>query len=182
MLRKVLTCIYFLLNREKTFTNFRKDSPSPKKKVRVTFERHSPDSNDDIDEFSEADDALGGEGAEASSADVLQALLSPSNSPAVAANGDPPDPEVLIQALQDLENAASSDAEVRDKISKFPTEVSDVSHLERIKSPDECRALMQKVCEHHIECFLITELNSFFTRWKRHQRYSTNTMTNSNKN
>ena len=37
-----------------------------------------------------------------------------------AGSGDPPEPEELITALQDLENAASSDAEVRYNISGMP--------------------------------------------------------------
>ena len=38
-------------------------------------------------------------------------------------SGDPPEPEELIAALQDLENSASSDAVVREKIAKLPPEV-----------------------------------------------------------
>ena len=45
-------------------------------------------------------------------------------------SGDPPEPEELIQALQDLENSASSDAVVREKIAKLPPEVSEVTKLE----------------------------------------------------
>ena len=39
---------------------------------------------------------------------------------AFAGSGDPPEPEELITALQDLENAASSDAEVRYIFSVMP--------------------------------------------------------------
>ena len=51
-------------------------------------------------------------------------------------SGDPPEPEELIQALQDLENSASSDAVVREKIAKLPPEVSEVTKLEGIKSAE----------------------------------------------
>jgi hypothetical protein len=52
------------------------------------------------------------------SVDLLQALLSPdaaetSSSPSAA---NPPDPEELVKALQDLEHAASADADVREKV------------------------------------------------------------------
>lgn len=40
--------------------------------------------------------------------------------------------EELVKALQDLENAASGDATVRQKIASLPQEVQDVSLLEKI--------------------------------------------------
>lgn len=40
--------------------------------------------------------------------------------------------EDLVKALQDLENAASGDAAVRQKIASLPQEVQDVSLLEKI--------------------------------------------------
>lgn len=40
--------------------------------------------------------------------------------------------EDLVKALQDLENAASGDATVRQKIASLPQEVQDVSLLEKI--------------------------------------------------
>ena len=40
--------------------------------------------------------------------------------------------EELVKALQDLENAASGDAAVRQKIASLPQEVQDVSLLEKI--------------------------------------------------
>ena len=45
---------------------------------------------------------------------------------------DPPEPEELIKALQELENAASGDGIVREKISQLSPEVSDVSLLVKI--------------------------------------------------
>ena len=41
--------------------------------------------------------------------------------------------EDLVKALQDLDNSASCDAAVRERIAAFPPEVSDVSLLEKIK-------------------------------------------------
>ena len=42
-------------------------------------------------------------------------------------------PEVLVKCLQELENAASSDAVVREKIASLPAEVSDVAKLENLR-------------------------------------------------
>jgi regulator of Ty1 transposition protein 103 len=47
--------------------------------------------------------------------------------------------------LQDLENSASSDAVVREKIARLPPEVSETSHLEKINSTDEGLELMAQV-------------------------------------
>ncbi|XP_015603025.1 regulation of nuclear pre-mRNA domain-containing protein 1B [Cephus cinctus] len=43
--------------------------------------------------------------------------------------GDPPETEELVKALMDLENTASSDAGVRERIASLPPEVSEVSLL-----------------------------------------------------
>ncbi|PIK47740.1 putative regulation of nuclear pre-mRNA domain-containing protein 1B [Apostichopus japonicus] len=50
---------------------------------------------------------------------------------------DIPEPEDVSQALRDLENSASSDATVREKIARLPPEVQDVSLLEKIKELDD---------------------------------------------
>ena len=42
-------------------------------------------------------------------------------------------PEDLIKALVELENSASQDAAVREKIANLPAEVQDVSLLEKIE-------------------------------------------------
>lgn len=42
-------------------------------------------------------------------------------------------PEDLIKALMELENSASQDAAVREKIANLPAEVQDVSLLEKIE-------------------------------------------------
>ena len=43
-----------------------------------------------------------------------------------------------MKALQDLDNSASCDAAVRERIAAFPPEVSDVSLLEKIKGTLLC--------------------------------------------
>lgn len=62
-----------------------------------------------------------------------------------APSGEPPEPEELIKAIQDLENSASSDAIVREKIASLPPEVCDVGHLEKLQSAREGQQLMEKV-------------------------------------
>ena len=47
--------------------------------------------------------------------------------------------------FQDLENSASSDAIVREKIARLPPDVSEVVHLEKLKSAKEGAELMEKV-------------------------------------
>ena len=57
----------------------------------------------------------------------IHTTLSPKAPPS-----DPPEPEELIKALQDLENAASSDGTVREKIAQLPADVSDVALISNI--------------------------------------------------
>lgn len=48
--------------------------------------------------------------------------------------GDPPEPDELIKAIQDLElNIASSDENVRERIAQLPKEVSEVSLISKIE-------------------------------------------------
>lgn len=67
--------------------------------------------------------------------------LSPSNQP----QGDPPEPEELIKMLESLENAASSDAATREKITKLPPEVSNISELSKIEDKEAAIKLSKKV-------------------------------------
>ena len=55
--------------------------------------------------------------------------------------GDPPEPEELIKALQELENSASSDATVREKIAKLPPAVSEQAKLSTITTSQEAEVL-----------------------------------------
>ena len=58
---------------------------------------------------------------------------------------DPPEPEELIKALQDLENSASSDAIIREKIARLPPELSESSHLDSLQSYEDGQKLLVKV-------------------------------------
>lgn len=60
---------------------------------------------------------------------------------------DPPEPEELIKMLESLENAASSDAATREKITKLPPEVSNISELSKIEDKDAALKLARKVNE-----------------------------------
>ncbi|XP_076840806.1 regulation of nuclear pre-mRNA domain-containing protein 1B isoform X2 [Brachyhypopomus gauderio] len=64
--------------------------------------------------------------------------------------------EDLVKALQDLENAASGDAAVRQKIASLPQEVQDVSLLEKITDKDAADKLSKTVDE---ACLLLAEYN-----------------------
>ncbi|XP_070600432.1 regulation of nuclear pre-mRNA domain-containing protein 1B isoform X1 [Erythrolamprus reginae] len=64
--------------------------------------------------------------------------------------------EDLVKALQDLENAASGDATVRQKIASLPQEVQDVSLLEKITDKEAAERLSKTVDE---ACLLLAEYN-----------------------
>ncbi|XP_046896141.1 regulation of nuclear pre-mRNA domain-containing protein 1B [Hypomesus transpacificus] len=64
--------------------------------------------------------------------------------------------EELVKALQDLENAASGDAAVRQKIASLPQEVQDVSLLEKITDKEAADKLSKIVDE---ACLLLAEYN-----------------------
>ncbi|XP_034732050.1 regulation of nuclear pre-mRNA domain-containing protein 1B isoform X1 [Etheostoma cragini] len=64
--------------------------------------------------------------------------------------------EELVKALQDLENAASGDAAVRQKIASLPQEVQDVSLLEKISDKEAADKLSETVDE---ACLLLAEYN-----------------------
>ncbi|KAG5870074.1 hypothetical protein JTB14_008446 [Gonioctena quinquepunctata] len=62
--------------------------------------------------------------------------------------GDPPEPEELIRAIQDLElNIASSDEIVRERIAKLPREVSEVSLISKIEDKEAAEKLSLQVGE-----------------------------------
>ena len=66
--------------------------------------------------------------------------------------------EELVKALQDLENAASGDAAVRQKIASLPQEVQDVSLLEKITGKSRelyCIFLLSYFCSSlkHVPAF-----------------------------
>lgn len=67
--------------------------------------------------------------------------LSPNHLPV----GDPPEPEELIKMLQDLEEAASSDAMTREKITRLPPDVSSLDSLAKIDDKESALKLSKKV-------------------------------------
>lgn len=69
---------------------------------------------------------------------------------------EPPDPEDLIKALMELENSASQDAVVREKIANLPAEVQDVSLLEKIEDKETGDRLSKIVDE---ACLLLADYN-----------------------
>lgn len=71
--------------------------------------------------------------------------------------GEPPTAEELIKALGDLENSASSDAAVRERIAALPPEVSDATLLEKLTDTAEADVLAQAVDE---ACVLLANYNS----------------------
>lgn len=62
-----------------------------------------------------------------------------------AAVGDPPEPEELIKVLGELENSASGDASIREKIANLPPEVSELSLLSKLEDKESALKLAIKV-------------------------------------
>lgn len=69
---------------------------------------------------------------------------------------EPPDAEELVKALNDLENAPSTDAAVREKIASLPPEVQDISRLDKITDGDTAERLSKIVNE---ACAILAEYN-----------------------
>ncbi|XP_067911240.1 regulation of nuclear pre-mRNA domain-containing protein 1B-like isoform X2 [Heterodontus francisci] len=69
---------------------------------------------------------------------------------------EPPETEDLIKSLQELENAASGDAAVRQKIASLPPEVQDVSLLDKITDKESADRLSKTVDE---ACLLLADYN-----------------------
>ncbi|EFN78446.1 regulation of nuclear pre-mRNA domain-containing protein 1B isoform X1 [Harpegnathos saltator] len=99
------------------FTDLIKDSgtPPPRKRARLDTEKIKKERKERKKSETEV---------EVDGTKELHVTLSP-RTPA----GDPPETEELIKALMDLENTASSDAGVRERIASLPPEVSEVSLL-----------------------------------------------------
>ncbi|XP_034948847.1 regulation of nuclear pre-mRNA domain-containing protein 1B-like isoform X2 [Chelonus insularis] len=96
-------------------------SPPPRKKLKVENDKPTKSSTPKVDkkERKKSETEVEVDGTK-----ELHVTLSP-RTPA----GDPPETEELIKALMDLENTASSDASVRERIASLPPEVSEVSLL-----------------------------------------------------
>ncbi|XP_053117697.1 regulation of nuclear pre-mRNA domain-containing protein 1A isoform X7 [Hemicordylus capensis] len=69
---------------------------------------------------------------------------------------DPPQTSDLIRALQELENAASGDAAVHQRIASLPVEVQDVSLLDRITDKESGEQLSKMVDD---ACMLLADYN-----------------------
>lgn len=59
--------------------------------------------------------------------------------------GEPPEPEELIKALTSIENSASSDALVRERIAKLPPEISEISCITKLEDKDKAKVLAKQV-------------------------------------
>ncbi|CAG9856075.1 unnamed protein product [Phyllotreta striolata] len=82
--------------------------------------------------------------------------------------GDPPEPEELIRAIQDLEvNIASSDEIVRERIAKLPREVSEVSLISKIEDKDAAEKLSAQVGE---AVHLLTQYNNRLVLEMEHRK------------
>lgn len=64
--------------------------------------------------------------------------------------GDPPEPEELIKALLSLENSASSDANIRERIANLPPEVSEIALLSKIEDKEAAAKLIVQVNSHKL--------------------------------
>jgi regulator of Ty1 transposition protein 103 len=62
----------------------------------------------------------------------------------------------LINCLKSLENTASSDAVIRERIAKLPPEVSDINLLDKLKDKNEAEQLIKKVDE---ACVILKDYN-----------------------
>ncbi|KAM7175701.1 regulation of nuclear pre-mRNA domain-containing protein 1A isoform 2-T2 [Macrochelys suwanniensis] len=69
---------------------------------------------------------------------------------------DPPQTTDLIRALQELENAASGDAAVHQRIASLPLEVQDVSLLDRITDKESGEQLSKMVDD---ACMVLADYN-----------------------
>ncbi|XP_005175234.1 regulation of nuclear pre-mRNA domain-containing protein 1B [Musca domestica] len=81
-----------------------------------------------------------------SSSNVLEHNGDGDNSPYVPL-GEPPEPEDLIKALISIENSASSDAVVRERIANLPPEISEVSCLSKLEDKEAAQNLAKQVNE-----------------------------------
>lgn len=61
--------------------------------------------------------------------------------------GEPPEPEELVRALQEIENSASSDVAVRQKIANLPLEYTEVSMLSKLENKEAALKLAEQVSD-----------------------------------
>ncbi|KAF7211269.1 regulation of nuclear pre-mRNA domain-containing protein 1A [Nothobranchius furzeri] len=87
---------------------------------------------------------------------------------------DPPQTAELIRALQELENAASSDSVLRQRISSLPAEVQDTSLLHRITDKESGERLSRLVEE---ACMLLADYSGRLAAEIDDRRQLTRTLT-----
>jgi len=68
-----------------------------------------------------------------------------------------PDPDDLVRRLQELENSATQDAVVREKIANLPTEVTDPTYIDKVEDLESARKLCDKI---NSACMLLQEYNA----------------------
>ncbi|XP_067426080.1 regulation of nuclear pre-mRNA domain-containing protein 1A isoform X2 [Emydura macquarii macquarii] len=85
-----------------------------------------------------------------------QIKVEENNCSAQSSPSDPPQTTDLIRALQELENAASGDAAVHQRIASLPVEVQDVSLLDRITDKESGEQLSKMVDD---ACMLLADYN-----------------------
>lgn len=78
------------------------------------------------------------------------------------AAGDAPEPEELIKAMVDLENSASSDAVVRERIANLPPEVSEVAMLTKLEDKVAATKLAAQVSSEYSENYANFSDNKMF--------------------
>ncbi|KAL3860622.1 hypothetical protein ACJMK2_010719 [Sinanodonta woodiana] len=93
------------------------------------------------------------EGKQLSLLEELESNFAPDLSKAV-------DAEDLVKKLAELENSASSDAAVREKIAALPPEVSDITSVLKVHDKEDAEKLSAKVDD---ACTLLTNYNNRLT-------------------
>lgn len=92
---------------------------------------------------------------ESPSKKIRTSLLSQSNVE-LPIKGEDVDSKELINCLKSLENTASSDAVIRERIAKLPPEVSDTNLIDKLKDKHEAEQLSEKVDE---ACSILNDYN-----------------------
>jgi len=70
---------------------------------------------------------------------------------------DPPDPDEIVRKLQELENSATQDAVVRERIANLPTEVTDPTYIDKVEDLESARKLQDSI---NSACELLADYNA----------------------
>ncbi|XP_066261480.1 regulation of nuclear pre-mRNA domain-containing protein 1B [Euwallacea similis] len=82
--------------------------------------------------------------------------------------GDPPEPDEIVKAIQDLEvNIASSDEKVREKIANLPKELSDVSVVAKIEDKETAEKMNTQVTN---AVLLLSQYNTRLSNEMEHRK------------